>query len=98
RNDCMRIHVLQSSVDGDSLKELTIPVEQSPGGEVWKTQAVRNFGSSEELRRWPKAYEVLHHHGVSSLCVFPLTTAHRRVGSLAFGREAEGGYSEKELE
>ena len=98
QQDCMRIHVLQSSSDGDAPTELAIPVEQSPGGEVWKTQSVRNFVSSGELRRWPMAYQVLYQHGVNSLCVFPLTTAHRRVGSLAFGRAADGGYSEKELE
>src|ERR1700733_3661022 len=74
-SDCMRIHVLQSSFDEDAPKELSIPVEQSPGGEVWKTQSVRNFISSDELGRWPLAYQVLHQHGVNSLCVFPLTTA-----------------------
>jgi formate hydrogenlyase transcriptional activator len=97
-NDCMRIHVLQSSIDAALPKDLAMPVEGSPGGEVWKTQSVRNFGSASELLQWPRAYDVLNEHGVNSLCVFPLTTAHRRVGSLAFGRTAEGGYSEKELE
>jgi formate hydrogenlyase transcriptional activator len=97
-HDCMRIHVLQSSVDGALPQNLAIPVGGSPGGEVWKTQSVRNFGSADELRQWPLAYDVLNAHGVNSLCVFPLTTAHRRVGSLAFGRTADGAYSEKELE
>jgi formate hydrogenlyase transcriptional activator len=97
-DDCMRIHVLQSSIDGELPHNLAIPVEGSPAGQVWKTQAVRNFASADELRQWPLAHDVLSQHGVNSLCVFPLTTAHRRVGSLAFGRTAEGGYSDKELE
>ncbi len=75
-----------------------VPVEQSTGGEVWKTQSVRNFRSADELRHFPRAFELFREHDVNSFCVFPLTSAHRRVGALGFGRAEEGGYSEKELE
>jgi len=64
-NDCMRIHVLQSSVDGPLPKDIAIPVEESPGGEVWKTQSVRNFGSAGEIRPWPKAFDVIDGQGVN---------------------------------
>ena len=96
--DCMRIRILQSPFAAQVPQELEMPAEHSPGGLVWKTQSVCNFRSADELRHFPKAFELLHEHGVNSLCVLPLTTAHRRVGALAFGRDSEGGYSDNELE
>jgi|HubBroStandDraft_6_1064221.scaffolds.fasta_scaffold17593_4 formate hydrogenlyase transcriptional activator len=94
----MRIHVLQSSLAKSAPHTFDLPVDSSTGGEVWKTQLVRNFGSADELRTFPRAFELFREHGVNSFCVFPLTSAHRRVGALGFGRSEEGGYSEKELE
>ncbi len=94
----MRIHVLQSSLADSAPHTFDLPVEGSTGGEVWKTQSVRNFCSADELRNYPRAFELFREHRVNSFCVFPLTSAHRRVGALGFGRADEGGYSEKELE
>jgi formate hydrogenlyase transcriptional activator len=98
QHDSMRIHVLQSSLENAGPKSFELPVAGSTGGETWKTQEVRNFGSADDLRRFPHAYELFRQHNVNSFCVLPLTTAHRRIGALGFGREAEGGYSDKELE
>ncbi len=98
KSDTMRVHVLQSSVAKSLPLTFEIPVESSTGGEAWKSQAVQNFRSAHELQRFPRAYELFREHGVNSFCVLPLTTAHRRVGALGFGRQAEGGYSEEELE
>jgi formate hydrogenlyase transcriptional activator len=94
----MRVHVLQSSVASSGSHTFDLPVDSSTGGEVWKTQSVHNFRSADELRNFPRAFELFREHGVNSFCVFPLTSAHRRVGALGFGRAEEGGYSEKELE
>jgi formate hydrogenlyase transcriptional activator len=94
----MRVHVLQSSLAKSVPHTFDLPIDSSTGGEVWKTQAVHNFRSADELRSFPRAFELFREHGVNSFCVFPLTSAHRRVGALGFGRADEGGYSEKELE
>jgi formate hydrogenlyase transcriptional activator len=94
----MRVHVLQSSAAKSVDHIFEVPVEESTGGETWKTQSVSNFRSADELRRFPRASELFREHNVNSFCVFPLTSAHRRVGALGFGRVEEGGYSEKELE
>ena len=94
----MRVHVLQSSLAQSATQTFDLPVDSSTAGDVWKTQSVRNLGSTDELRTFPRAFELFREHGVNSFCVFPLTSAHRRVGALGFGRAEEGGYSEKELE
>jgi formate hydrogenlyase transcriptional activator len=95
---CMRVHVLQSSAEKFVGHTLEVPIAESTGGEAWKNQSVNNFRSADELRRFPKAFELFREHNVNSFCVFPLTSAHRRVGALGFGRAEDGGYSEKELE
>jgi len=100
-NDCqmMRLHVLQSTHRTQSMPGLEFPVSKSPSGEVWTSQELRNFGSLGELRRYDASvFELLREHVVESFCVLPLTTAHRRIGALAFGRSVEGGYSGEELE
>jgi formate hydrogenlyase transcriptional activator len=99
RQQAMRIHVLQSSLQkSEAPMSFDLPVDGSTAGETWRTQEVRNFGSADQLRKFPKAYDLFRQHNVNSFCVVPLTTAHRRIGALGFGRDAEGGYSEKELE
>jgi len=94
----MRLHVLHSWLKQVDTQGLEFPVDESPSGEVWMTQEVRNFKSINELRRYPQVYELLNEHHVASFCSLPLTTAQRRMGAIAFGRSSEGGYSEKELE
>ena len=98
QRDVMRVHVLQSSPEHSGPVSFELPVDSSTGGSTWRTQEVRNFRSADELREFPRAFDLFRQHNVSSFCVLPLTTAHRRIGALGFGREAEGGYSEKELE
>jgi formate hydrogenlyase transcriptional activator len=94
----MRLHILQSPHTKASIAGLEFPVTESPSGEVWTCQELRNFASLEELRRFhPTAFELLREHAVESFCVLPLTTAQRRIGAIAFGRSAEGGYSDEEL-
>jgi formate hydrogenlyase transcriptional activator len=94
----MRMHVLHSWRKQVDAKGREFPVEGSPSGEAWTTQAVRNYKSIGELRRYPVVFELLAEHGVASFCSLPLTTAQRRMGAIAFGRSTEGGYSTEELE
>ncbi len=94
----MRLYVLQSLQKTASTPGLEFPITESPSGEVWTCQEQRNFGSLNELRRYhSSAFELLREHAVESFCVLPLTTAHRRIGAIAFGRSAAGGYHKDEL-
>jgi len=94
----MRLHVLHSTRKKPDRIGLEFPIGDSPSGEVWATQETRNFRSLRELRADPLVLDLLHDHDVASFCAVPLTTAHRRVGAMAFGRLEEGGYSDAELE
>ena len=47
--------------------------------------------------RFPRVMELYQQFGVESACLLPLTTAHRRLGCLAFGAVQSGAYSEGEV-
>jgi len=95
----MRLHILRSLRKKADPSACEFPVLESPAGEVWTTQQLRNFGSIGELRAYhPRALALLQEHGVESFCVLPLTTAHRRIGALALGRSTTGGYNDEELQ
>ncbi len=94
----MRVHVLQSHLSrGDSVG-LEFALDDSPSGQVFQSQDAWNIRDLEEIRHYAKVYELLHQHEVRSFCSLPLTTAHRRIGALAFGRSEEGGYDDTEME
>src|SRR5438445_13780594 len=48
--------------------------------------------------RWPETIMAIRHQGTESFCVLPLTTAHRRLGVLAFGRRERAAYTAAEVE
>src|SRR5258708_10803910 len=47
--------------------------------------------------RFPAVAEMLKNRGVRSVCVLPLTTAHRRLGGLAVGSTEPDAYSKEEV-
>ena len=47
--------------------------------------------------RFPRMMEIWKQYGVQSACILPLTTAYRRLGSLAFGALHANAYSSDEL-
>ncbi|MDR3703116.1 MAG: sigma 54-interacting transcriptional regulator [Candidatus Sulfopaludibacter sp.] len=53
--------------------------------------------SRDEETRFPHMMEVYRTYGVQSACILPLTTAHRRLGSLSFGLQEPNGYSPEDV-
>ncbi len=94
----MRLHILQSAREKTPSDGLAFPVASCPSAPVWTAQKALNFRTLSELGEYPDSVELLRRHSVRSFCSLPLTTAHRRVGTLSFGRSEEGGYDEAELE
>ncbi len=65
---------------------LEFPVDEAPGGWVWKTQQPLVVTDLEAETRFPKAIQMMRAFGVQSFCVLPLTTALRKIGGMGFGR------------
>jgi formate hydrogenlyase transcriptional activator len=48
--------------------------------------------------RFPSTTTLVEQHGIRSLCALPLTTAHRRIGSLVTGSVKPAAYDEEDVE
>jgi formate hydrogenlyase transcriptional activator len=94
----MRLHILHSSRKKAEPNGVEFPMHGSPSGIVWTTQSVLNFRNQAEVEQYPRACELLREHEVESFCCLPLSTAHRRLGALGFGRAETGGYDQAEVE
>jgi formate hydrogenlyase transcriptional activator len=74
-----------------------LPLDESPGGLVWKTQQPLTVNDITQERRFAKLTAKLRENGVQSFCVVPLTTAQRRLGAMGFGTLQRRAYQEAEL-
>jgi formate hydrogenlyase transcriptional activator len=95
--DVMRLWLLVSSQPSTISPGLELPVDESPGGLVWKTQQPLTVNDLVEERRFPKLMAMLRENGVQSFSVVPLTTAQRRLGAMGFGSLQKRTYQEAEL-
>jgi formate hydrogenlyase transcriptional activator len=95
----MRLHVLEAPnerYDASSLQEM--PVDESPGGWVWRTQESLVVSDVEKETRFPRVAELMRLQEVKSFCAVPLTTARRRLGALGFGSRQTSSYGDADLE
>ncbi|TLY18284.1 MAG: GAF domain-containing protein [Nitrospirae bacterium] len=95
--EVMRLHVLAVPVPSTIRPGLELPVDESPGGLVWKTQQPLMVEDVARENRFPKLMPMLRENGVQSFCVVPLTTALRRLGAMGFGSLQRRVYQEAEL-
>jgi len=95
--DVMRLWLLVTSIPSTIIPGLEIPVDESPGGWVWKTQQPLTVNDVTQERRFPRLMAMLRENGVQSFCVVPLTTAQRRLGAMGFGSLQRRTYQEAEL-
>ncbi len=64
---------------------------------VYEHQEPLVLGSLEGENRFPSSVPVMREAGIQSICAFPLTTAHRRLGSLAIASIRRDAYTEEEV-
>jgi formate hydrogenlyase transcriptional activator len=65
---------------------------------VYRTQETVVLGTLDGETRFPAFTRKAHASGLQSMCAFPLTTAHRRVGSLILGSTRRNAYSADEVQ
>ena len=93
----MRLHVLRSPLPPPQLPE-GLPVEESPAGVVWQTQQPLIIEDLEREDRFPSLIPYWREHGVRFFCVFPLTTAQRKLGAIVLGSTSKTAREECDLE
>lgn len=95
--DVMRLWLLVTATPSTISPGLELPVDESPGGLVWKTQQPLTVNDVTQERRFTRLMAMLRENGVQSFCVVPLTTAQRRLGAMGFGSLQQRAYQEAEI-
>jgi formate hydrogenlyase transcriptional activator len=74
-----------------------IPPEETVGWWVYKHQQPIVIPLLDEETRFPRFMEFLKGFGMRSMCALPLTTVHRRLGTLGIGSIRPNAYSDEEV-
>lgn len=82
----MRAYTIATPGDIILPQGLELPVDEAPGGWVWRTQQPLVVENLEAETRFPKAIQMMRVFGVQSFCILPLTTSLRKIGGMGFGR------------
>ena len=93
----MRLHIVETPARA-YIDVIERTVEDSPSGWVWERQEPLIVPDMEQEERFPEAMDLLRGYDVKSLCIMPLTTAHRRLGAVGFGSQRVGAYGEAGVE
>lgn len=96
-HDVMRLWLLVTAERSTIEPGLETPVDESPGGLVWKTQEPLTVDDVEREQRFPALMTLFRENGVRSFCVVPLTTAQRRLGAMGFGSLQQRVYLDSEI-
>jgi formate hydrogenlyase transcriptional activator len=93
----LRLHTLESAAPGPLRPGAAFAVDDIPSGWVWQHQQPLVIGDLAQETHFPRAMHALRAHRLRSFCSLPLSTAHRRLGTLAIGRAERGAYSPSEV-
>ncbi|MDN5942298.1 MAG: sigma 54-interacting transcriptional regulator, partial [Nitrospira sp.] len=93
----MRLCFLVTSRPSTISPGLELPIDESPGGLVWKTQQPLIVNDVSQEPRFTKLMAMLQENGVQTFCAVPLTTAQRRLGAMGFGGLQRRTYQETEI-
>jgi len=91
-HEVMRVHTLHFDGISTIRPGMEFGVDDSPSGEVWRTQKPFIVGDPNEAKRFPRAMRVLLDNGLKSFCSLPLTTARRKIGTLNLGSSHAEAY------
>jgi formate hydrogenlyase transcriptional activator len=96
----MKVHVLETAAVHrltTKLDGLELPIEESSSGWVWTHQQPLIIPSLAEETRFTMGMSALKDIGVQSVCLFPLTTAMRRLGAIGFGSLEPRAFGERNM-
>jgi formate hydrogenlyase transcriptional activator len=94
----VRLHVLECSLPTQIQPGFEIPMAKNVRQLVWENQQPLVISHLEHDERFPIVSDLMRQDGVRSLCVLPLTTAHRRVGAMGLGSVEASAYDAADLE
>ena len=93
----LRLHTLESAAPGPLRAGAAYAVDAIPSGWVWQQQQPLVIGDLDQETRFPQALPAMRAHQIRSFCSLPLSTVHRRLGTLAIGHPERDTYSPSEV-
>jgi formate hydrogenlyase transcriptional activator len=100
-NDTMKVHVIETSAAqgvAGRLDGLELPLGESASGWVWTHQEPLVIPYLSKEPRFSLGMAALREIAVESICLFPLTTAARRLGVIGLGSLKPAAFGPSELE
>jgi len=94
----LRIQILETPIQTSIASGFEMQVDESPAGEVWKTQQPFIAGDIEKEIRYPGVIQLLRDHNIKSYCALPLTSPVRRLGALSFGSLQRNAYTRENVD
>src|SRR5580704_2088436 len=94
----MRMHVLETTAPPTVHAGDEFAMDESPSATAWTTQQPFIIEDTHADERFPRVMQLLRAQEVRSFCSLPLTSAHRRLGTMNFGAEDPGTFSLEDLE
>src|SRR5258705_467823 len=91
-------HVVDAETEAAILPDPELAMEESDAWWVYQNQEPLVTSLETRDARFSKLQEILKKYGVHCLCTLPLTTAHSKVGPLAFGSKAPDVYTAEEVQ
>jgi formate hydrogenlyase transcriptional activator len=92
--DVMRAHVWEGN---ESAIPIEVPIDESPGGWVWRNQLPMVIPDIAVETRFPRVLKGLSEKGLRSYCMLPLTTAQTRFGGLGLGSSVPDAYQNEQV-
>jgi formate hydrogenlyase transcriptional activator len=92
-----KVHLKCFDPSGERLTIPELPPEETLTWWVYQHQQPLIIPNVNEDNRFPRAVELLKTHGIRSICSLPLTTRHRRLGSLGIGSRNVDAYRSEEV-
>src|ERR1700732_4615452 len=90
-------HYVDAKTEAAIPPDPELPMEESDAWWVYQNQEPLVTSLETHDARFSKLQEILKKYGVHCLCTLPLTTAHRKVGTLTFGSKAPDIYTADEV-
>lgn len=94
----MHLHILESTGPGNVKAGGDYAMEESPSAVAWETQRPFIVEDTQTEKRFSRVMEQLRQENVRSFCSLPLTSAHRRLGTISFGSREPGAFHLEDLE
>jgi formate hydrogenlyase transcriptional activator len=94
----MRLHSIHANVSADVVGGQEWSVQECPDGWVWQMQQTLLIPDLEQEHRWPDVITLMQEDHTQSLCMVPLTTGVRKLGTIGFGSLQKDAYHEADVE